>query len=110
MKGRGPLTRIAQARSDLSPAGEVKKAATAQATPTIIREVAMHYRSLIGAVAVAVLAMPIGGAKAADHAKYPEWKGAWGRYVPRDANVVSPSGLVTPGGQPSFDQTKPWGL
>jgi hypothetical protein len=70
----------------------------------------MHYHSVIGAVAVAVLAMPIGGAKAADHAKYPEWKGAWDRYVPRDANVVSPSGLITPGGQPSFDQTKPWGL
>ena len=35
---------------------------------------------------------------AADEGKYPDWKGAWGRFVVR--------GL---GGQPSFDQTKPWG-
>src|SRR5258705_12823992 len=49
-----------------------------------------------------------GGVRAADGAKYPEWKGAWERYVP-PVSVVSPSGLRTPGGQPSFDQTKPWG-
>jgi hypothetical protein len=42
--------------------------------------------------------MPIAGAGAADEGKYPDWKGAWGRFVVR--------GL---GGQPSFDQTKPWG-
>src|SRR6202795_4717346 len=53
-------------------------------------------------------AMLCGGVKAADNAKYPEWKGAWERYVP-PVSVVSPSGLRTPGGQPSFDQTKPWG-
>jgi hypothetical protein len=49
-----------------------------------------------------------GGAHAADGARYPNWKGAWERYVP-PVSVVSPSGLRTPGGQPSFDQTKPWG-
>ena len=53
------------------------------------------------------LAMIGGGAHAADRAKYPEWKGAWERWVP-PVSVVSPSGLRTPGGQPSFDQTKPW--
>jgi hypothetical protein len=58
----------------------------------------MHYRSLIGAIAVAALLVPVGGARA-DDAKYPDWKGAWARFVVR--------GL---GGQPSFDQTKPWGF
>ena len=57
-----------------------------------------HCRSLIGAIAVAAGLIPI-GAVAADDAKYPDWKGAWARYVVR--------GL---GGQPSFDQTKPWGF
>jgi hypothetical protein len=45
---------------------------------------------------------------AADRAKYPEWKGGWEPWVP-PVSIVSPSGLRTPGGQPSFDQTKPWG-
>jgi hypothetical protein len=59
----------------------------------------MHCGSLIGAIAGAALAMlPIGGVAAADDGRYPDWRGAWGRFVVR--------GL---GGQPSFDQTKPWG-
>jgi hypothetical protein len=58
----------------------------------------MHYRSLIGAIAVAALLVPVGAARA-DDAKYPDWKGAWARFVV--------PGL---GGQPSFDQTKPWGF
>jgi hypothetical protein len=58
----------------------------------------MHCRGLIGAIVVAALGMPI-SAQAADDAKYPDWKGAWARFVVR--------GL---GGQPSFDQTKPWGF
>jgi hypothetical protein len=59
----------------------------------------MHCRGLIGAIALLGLALvPIGGVHAADDGKYPDWKGAWGRFVVR--------GL---GGQPSFDQTKPWG-
>jgi len=53
---------------------------------------------LIGAIAAAVLALPVGGVEAADGAKYPDWRGAWARFVV--------PGL---GGQPSFDQTKPWG-
>ena len=68
----------------------------------------MHCRKLIGPITiVAALTMP-GGAHAADSAKYPDWKGAWERWVP-PVSVISPSGLRTPGGQPSFDQTKPWG-
>ena len=62
----------------------------------------MLNRSSIGAVAVALaaaLVTTIGGVAAADDAKYPDWKGAWARHVVR--------GL---GGQPSFDQTKPWGF
>ena len=59
-------------------------------------------RSSIGAVAVALATawmVTIGIAQAADEAKYPDWTGAWARFVVR--------GL---GGQPSFDQTKPWGF
>src|SRR6202040_2414564 len=59
----------------------------------------MHCRSLIGAMAVVTLAWPMGGVQAADGAKYPDWRGAWARFVV--------PGL---GGQPSFDQTKPWGF
>src|SRR5215467_10915652 len=67
-------------------------------------------RTLIRSIGMAVAFMMIcGGAIAAERAKYPEWKGAWERYVP-PVSVVSPSGQRTPGGQPSFDQTKPWGF
>jgi hypothetical protein len=67
-------------------------------------------RTLIYSIGMAVAVMMIcDGAKAAERGKYPEWKGAWERYVP-PVSVISPSGLRTPGGQPSFDQTKPWGL
>ena len=62
----------------------------------------MLHRSSIGAVAVALataLTVTIGIAQAADEAKYPDWTGAWARFAVR--------GL---GGQPSFDQTKPWGF
>jgi hypothetical protein len=48
---------------------------------------------------VAALTVTVGSVQASDDVKYPDWKGAWARYVVR--------GL---GGQPSFDQTKPWGL
>src|SRR5229473_3522102 len=59
----------------------------------------MLYRKLIGAIALAALALPIGGGvQAADDAKYPDWKGQWARFA-----VPIPT-------QPSHDQTKPWGL
>src|SRR5262245_12532732 len=64
-----------------------------------IGEMSMHCDSLrIAAVTLAALTVLVGAAPAADDAKYPDWTGAWGRFVVR--------GL---GGQPSFDQTKPWG-
>src|SRR5712671_7562413 len=60
----------------------------------------MVYRISIGIVALAV-ALIVGNfsAPAQDLSKYPDWKGAWSR-------------LAVPGvrGQPSFDQTKSWGL
>jgi hypothetical protein len=65
-------------------------------------------RKSIGAVAIVAASMLAGGALAAENARYPEWKGAWERFVP-ETSVISPSGLRTSGGQPSFDQTKPWG-
>jgi hypothetical protein len=69
----------------------------------------MHCRGLVGAIAVAALAMPIGGAHAADGAKYPDWKGAWARFFPAGSEIDA-NGVPTAGGQPSFDQTKPWGF
>jgi hypothetical protein len=51
----------------------------------------------IGLIVLAA-AMPI-AAQAFDDAKYPDWKGQWNRRIV--------PGL---GGQPSFDQTKPWGI
>jgi hypothetical protein len=59
----------------------------------------MLYRSLLGAMALAVLSASSAGAQILDYAKYPDLKGQWLRFVVR--------GL---GGQASFDQTKPWGF
>jgi hypothetical protein len=68
----------------------------------------MLHRKWICAIGMTgALMMTCSGATAADGAKYPEWKGAWERWVPA-VSVVSPSGNRTPGGQPSFDQTRPW--
>jgi hypothetical protein len=80
-----------------------------QREDTVLYRKSMLYRKSICAIGMAgALVMTCGGVKAADRAKYPEWKGSWERYVP-PVSVVSPSGLRTAGGQPSFDQTKPWG-
>jgi hypothetical protein len=68
----------------------------------------MHWRKPIGAVTILAASMMASGVQAADNARYPDWKGAWERFVP-EVSVASPSGLRTVGGQPSFDQTKPWG-
>ena len=64
----------------------------------IIRRTTMFGRSSIGIAALAAtLSLATIGVQA-QGSKYPDWSGAWGRFaVP---------GL---GGQPSFDQTKPWG-
>jgi hypothetical protein len=49
--------------------------------------------------ALAAGLMTIDAAQSADDAQYPDWKGQWERFVVR--------GLP---GQPSHDQTKPWGF
>jgi hypothetical protein len=59
----------------------------------------MSHRSFTGLLCVTFVLMTTIGAQAADPATYPDLRGAWSRFVVR--------GL---GGQPSFDQTKPWGL
>jgi hypothetical protein len=61
----------------------------------------MLHRQPIGAIVLAALAISIvvGAAEAFDETLYPNLKGQWTRRIIR--------GL---GGQPSFDQTKPWGF
>jgi hypothetical protein len=69
----------------------------------------MRYRCLIAVIATAGLALAAGAAAAdptqstattsdMNPGKYPDWKGDWARFV-----------VPGVGGQPSFDQTKPWG-
>jgi len=59
----------------------------------------MLNRILLGAIALTALSVSNAGAQIVDYSKYPDLKGQWNRFV-------------VPGlsGQPSFDQTKPWGL
>ena len=59
----------------------------------------MLYRSLLGAIGLAALSASIANAQIVDFSKYPDLKGQWNRLVVR--------GLP---GQPSFDQTRPWGF
>src|ERR1700693_5360506 len=70
----------------------------------------MVLRSSTSAIAVVVTAtaLMVGAVQAADDAKYPELKGAWTRWFP-PGSVLEPNGGFTAGGQPSHDQTKPWG-
>ena len=70
----------------------------------------MRFRSLTSAIAAAAIAMMLmtGAVQAAEAAKYPDWKGAWTRWFP-PGSVLEPNGGFTAGGQPSHDQTKPWG-
>ncbi len=59
----------------------------------------MTFQNLFGPFLVAALAICAGDAGAPTKPKYPDWSGQWERFVVR--------GLP---GQPSFDQTKPWGF
>src|ERR1700733_2890935 len=73
----------------------------------------MLIRKLIAvATMAATLTLVLGAADAADEAKYPDWKGSWARWTPPNATRDGGNGgtLATAGGQPSFDQTKPWGV
>jgi hypothetical protein len=66
-------------------------------------------RRLIQAMELAAaLALAAGAAQATD-AKYPDWKGAWERWYPPNAVLDPYNGILTAGGQPSFDQSRPWG-
>ena len=70
----------------------------------------MPCRKLIRAIRVAgTLMMIVSVAEATDGAKHPDWEGAWERWFPADAVLDPGNGIYTAGGQPSFDQTKPWG-
>src|SRR6266481_2925033 len=70
----------------------------------------MMFRSSTSAIAVAVIAtgVMVSAVQAANDARYPDWKGAWTRWFPPGA-TFEPNGGFTAGGQPSHDQTKPWG-
>jgi hypothetical protein len=57
------------------------------------------YRSTCASGLATALMLTVGGALASDHPSYPDWSGQWERFVVR--------GIP---GQPSHDQTKPWGL
>ena len=72
----------------------------------------MLLRNSTCAIAVAFAATLMAGAAAAADATYPNWKGAWARWTPPNAGRDPGNGGTgfTAGGQPSFDQTKPWGL
>jgi hypothetical protein len=73
----------------------------------------MGLRSSTCAVAVALTATVMAGAvQANDDAKFPNWKGAWARWAPPNSARDPGNGGTgfTAGGQPSFDQTKPWGF
>src|SRR5205814_3762604 len=52
--------------------------------------------------------MIVAAAQAAD-AKHRDWKGAWERWVPPNPVLDIGNHIYTAGGQPSFDQSKPWG-
>src|SRR5215475_5910942 len=70
----------------------------------------MRFPTLTSAIAAATTAMLMltGAVQAAEASKYPDWKGAWTRWFPPGA-TFEPTGGFTAGGQPSHDQTKPWG-
>jgi hypothetical protein len=70
----------------------------------------MIFRSSTSAMTAAVIAATVvaSASAAADGPRYPDWKGAWTRWFP-PGSVLGPNGGFTAGGQPSHDQTKPWG-
>jgi hypothetical protein len=77
------------------------------------REDIMGLRVSSSAIAVILVAVFVtaGAVRAAEDMKYPNWQGAWSRWVPPKAVRDPGNGgaAFTAGGQPSFDQSKPWG-
>ncbi|HEY7297994.1 MAG TPA: hypothetical protein VH684_08670 [Xanthobacteraceae bacterium] len=70
----------------------------------------MLSRTSIRAVeAAGALLAIISAAEASEPGRYPDWRGAWERWFPANAVLDPYNGIFTAGGQPSFDQTKPWG-
>ncbi len=69
----------------------------------------MPCRKSIRAISAAGGLMMILGVAKADGTKYPDLEGAWDRWFPANAVLDAGNGIYTAGGQPSFDQTKPWG-
>jgi hypothetical protein len=76
----------------------------------------MRMRSSASVAAVALAATLVAGAALAadegrDPTRYPNWSGAWARWTPPTAQRDPGNGGAgfTAGGQPSFDQSKPWG-
>jgi hypothetical protein len=80
--------------------GQIMVAVAPQASRLTTGRTAMLYRSLISAIALAAaLAMPTGSVRAAEDAKYPNWKGLW--------NAIN----YRLGGQViKYDPNKPWGV
>jgi hypothetical protein len=68
----------------------------------------MTSRASTSAIAAAVTLLMVSAVSAANDARYPDWTGAWGRWFP-PGSVRDLNGGFTAGGQPSHDQTKPWG-
>jgi hypothetical protein len=69
----------------------------------------MIFRSapcIVAAIAAAIMGS---AAAVASETRYPELKGAWLRWFPPNAVRDLGNGGFTAGGQPSHDQTKPWG-
>lgn len=69
----------------------------------------LHRKLICAIVMLAAVATIISAAQAADGARYPDWKGGWDRWIPPNPVLDAGNGIYTAGGQPSFDQTKPWG-
>jgi len=59
----------------------------------------VHRGSTCALALTAALMGALGAARSAEAPKYPDWQGQWERFVVRGVP-----------GQPSHDQTKPWGL
>jgi hypothetical protein len=68
----------------------------------------MVCRRLICAMGAAAALAVVAGAARAGEAKYPDWRGAWERWYPPNYVIDPGNGTRTAGGQPSFDQSKPW--
>jgi hypothetical protein len=72
----------------------------------------MHYRSLLGAIAIlAALWVPTAGAQIVDFGKYPDLKGQWVRYGPSGPDLKGPLVRFGPPGfnGTRFDPSKPAG-